>query len=142
MSRNANWVLLLSRYAFGFRIIIPAACGALDMPTLRFSIINLIAGTIWAVPMALLGFYLGHGSSGTPLYQIWAFGILLTVGASILVLRHLRQTEWVEDLKTVDLHTLVPLLIGLMGAINLTSAILPRSQASILRIASWLCPWR
>ena len=46
MSRYANWLLLLSRYAFGFRIIIPAACGALGMPALRLSILNVIAGTI------------------------------------------------------------------------------------------------
>ncbi len=138
MSRYADWLLLFSRYAFGFRIIIPAACGAFGMPALRFSIINIVAGTIWAVPTALLGFYLGHAASGARHYQILIFAGLLVSGASVLLLRHLRHTEWVEDLKAVDLHTLVPLLIGLMGAINLISAILPRSHTSIQRIASWL----
>ena len=32
-----------------------------------------------------------------------------------------------EDLRLADLYRLVPLLIGLMGIINLISAILPRS---------------
>ncbi len=45
MARHGNWLLLGSRYAFGFRIIIPAACGALDMPPLRFTIINIFAGS-------------------------------------------------------------------------------------------------
>jgi phosphatidylglycerol lysyltransferase len=142
MSRHADWVLLFSRFAFGFRIIIPAACGALDMPVLRFSLINIIAGTIWAIPVAMLGFYLGHAAksllSGMQHYQIWAPAILLAMGLFILLIRHLRRTEWIEDLKTVDLHTLAPLLIGFMGAINIFSAILPRSHQSIQSIASWL----
>lgn len=142
MSRHADWVLLLSRYAFGFRIIIPAACGALDMPIFRFSIINIIAGTIWAIPVAMLGFYLGNAATstlwGAQYYQIWAPVILLAVGISVLLIRHLHHTEWIEDLKTVDLHTLAPFLIGLMGAVNIISAILPRSHQSIQSIASWL----
>ena len=28
MSRHSDWLLLVSRFAYGFRIIIPAACGA------------------------------------------------------------------------------------------------------------------
>ena len=59
ISRHTDWLLLGSRFAFGFRIIIPAACGAVGMPPLRFAVINLLAGTIWAVPTALLGFYPG-----------------------------------------------------------------------------------
>src|SRR5262249_29925657 len=31
MARHGNWLLLLSRYMIGFRITIPAACGALGM---------------------------------------------------------------------------------------------------------------
>ena len=50
MKRHSNWVLLISRYVFGFRIIIPAGCGALGMPFLRFTLINMVSGIIWAVP--------------------------------------------------------------------------------------------
>jgi phosphatidylglycerol lysyltransferase len=142
MSRYSNWLLLLSRYAFGFRIIIPAACGAFGMPAVRFLIINIIAGIIWAVPMALLGFYGGHAVetalSGVQYYQIWIIVALLGIGVVGLLIRHLHHTEWVEDLKTVDLHTLIPLLIGFMGIINIASAILPRSHASIQHISQWL----
>src|SRR2546423_5446105 len=55
MTNYGNWVLLLSRFAFGFRIIIPAACGALGMTQLRFFFLNLAAGILWAIPTALLG---------------------------------------------------------------------------------------
>jgi phosphatidylglycerol lysyltransferase len=143
MSRHANWILLFSRYAFGFRIIIPAACGALGMPAVRFFIINIIAGIIWAIPVAYLGFYAGHAvenafSGMWQHYQLWIVAALLILGMLVLLIRHLRHTEWVEDLKAVDLHTLVPLLIGFMGLVNITSAIIPRSHASIQQITQWL----
>ncbi len=142
MSRYADWLLLFSRYAFGFRIIIPAACGAFGMPAVRFSVINIVASIIWAIPMALLGFYLGHAAqstlSGVHHYQWWIMAALLAMAMIVLLIRHLHRTEWIEDLKTVDFHTLVPLLIGFMGLINIVSAILPRSHASLQHIASWL----
>ena len=142
MSRYADWLLLLSRYAFGFRIIIPAACGAFGMPAVRFSIINIIASIIWVVPMALLGFSLGRVAesmlSGFQHYHWWIMAALLGIGIIVLVVRHLHGTEWLGDLKTVDFHTLIPLLIGFMGLINIVSAILPRSRASIQNITAWL----
>src|SRR2546428_10839840 len=55
-----NWVLLMSRFLFGFRIVIPAACGAFGMPAARFTIINIIAGILWAIPTTLAGYYFGE----------------------------------------------------------------------------------
>ena len=111
------------------------------MPAARFFIINIIAGILWAIPVGFLGFYAGHAAfafSGVQHYQWWIISVLLALAATVLLVRHLHHTEWVEDLKVVDLHTLAPLLIGFMGFINIVSAILPRSNASIQHIASWL----
>lgn len=142
MARHADWLLLSSRFAFGFRILIPAACGALGMPVVRFSVINLLAGVIWAVPTALLGFYLGQSAerilTGAKYYEwVVLLGLLLVAGLVLLV-RHLRRAEWVEDLSFADLHKAGPLLIGLMGLINLASAIWPRSAASLHAVTAWL----
>ncbi len=38
----------------------------------------------------------------------------------------------------VDLHTLAPFLIGLMGIVNLISAIWPRPHAALQAITAWL----
>ena len=126
MDHHAVWLLLASRFAVGFRIIIPAACGSLGMSVAQFSLINLIAGTVWAVPTALLGFYSGE-TVETVLSRMqhyeWAAlaGLLLAAGL-ILLVQCLRRAEWVEDLRPSDLHRLAPLLIGAMGVINLVSA--------------------
>ncbi len=142
MSRHSGWLLLVSRYAFGFRIIIPAACGALGMPALRFTFINLLAGAIWAIPTALLGFYFGHAAeaalSGAKLFELWILAALAIVAVAVLVVRHLRHAEWLEDLMMVDLHTLAPFLIGLMGAVNLISAIWPRPHSTLHALTQWL----
>ncbi len=142
MGRLADWLLLFSRYAFGFRILIPAICGALRMPVLRFSILNIIAGIIWAVPTALVGYFLGDAAekilAGTQKYEIWVVSALLVAAVIIILVRHLRHAEWIEDLQVSDLHKLVPIFIGLMGVINLVSAMWPRSAAALQLVQSWL----
>ena len=142
VSRHASWLLLVSRFAFGFRILIPAACGVLGMPVLRFTLINLIAGLVWAVPTGLLGFYFGRTSEGLLVrarhYEIWVVAVFLAVAVSVVAVRHLRRTEWFEHLKWADVHAAVPLLIGLMGLLNLVSAIWPRSHRSLAGLERWL----
>jgi phosphatidylglycerol lysyltransferase len=142
MARHGNWLLLLSRYLIGFRIIIPAACGALGMSARRFAVINLVAGTIWAVPTVLVGFYFGHAADlllkEARRYEFWIPFIFLLAAALILIVRHLHRENFFEDLELSDLHTLVPHAIGFMGIVNLLSAILPRSPKTILTLESWL----
>jgi membrane protein DedA with SNARE-associated domain len=97
MGQHGNWLLLLSRYAFGFRIIIPAACGALGMPARRFTIINLMAGTIWAC-QGLLGFYLGQAADlvlqTAHRYEFRILLIFLLAAVLILAVRHLHRQNF------------------------------------------------
>ena len=142
MSRHAYLLLLASRFAFGFRIIIPAACGALGMPPVKFCLINLLASMIWAVPTALLGFYFGHAAelllAEAYRYELWIVFTFLIGAALVLLIRHLKRAEWVEDLRAADLHLLAPFAMGLMGLLNLVSAIWPRSHHTMGAVASWL----
>jgi phosphatidylglycerol lysyltransferase len=142
MARHGNWLLLLSRYVIGFRIAIPAACGALGMPPGRFTIINSMAGLLWAVPMALLGFYFGHAADSllkeARHYELWIPLVFLVAAALIVVVRHLHRQNFFEDLRLSDFHSLVPYAIAFMGLVNLVSAILPRSSKTILALERWL----
>jgi lysylphosphatidylglycerol synthetase-like protein (DUF2156 family)/membrane protein DedA with SNARE-associated domain len=142
VTHHSNLLLLGSRYAYGFRIIIPAACGALGMPALRFTLLNLAAGIIWAVPVALLGFYLGNTArelfADAKRYELWLLLFLLIFAATMLLYRHMRRSDWIRHLKLGDFHNLVPILIGVMGVINLISAIWPRSSQHMLAVQSWL----
>ncbi len=135
MEHNSAWLLLANRYAIGFRIIIPAACGALGMNPVRFNVLNLLANVAWAIPTSLLGFYFGDAAGrlfrGARRYELWVLVTLVAAAGVILLYRHLRHAEWFEDLRVEDLHYLSPLLIGLMGAVNVLSAIWPRSQGHL-----------
>src|SRR5512143_3093528 len=59
VGRRGGLLLVASRFAYGLRIAIPAACGALGMGILRFTLLDLAAGVLWALPMAALGFFAG-----------------------------------------------------------------------------------
>lgn len=93
VSRHSDWLLLGSRFAFGFRIVIPAACGVVGMPPLRFAVINMLAGTIWAVPTALLGFYLGRIAENLLAdfrrYELFSFIIIVAPALLLLIWRGL-----------------------------------------------------
>jgi membrane protein DedA with SNARE-associated domain len=58
--RRSVVLLLFSRYLFGFRLAIPVACGATGMCTPTFTAVNLAGAVIWAVPIGLVGFFLGN----------------------------------------------------------------------------------
>src|SRR5256712_13491690 len=63
VARRDNWLLLMSRFLFGFRIVIPAACGATGTSAVRFTILNIIAGILWGTPTTLPGSYFGENAA-------------------------------------------------------------------------------
>src|SRR5262249_9865567 len=143
MNSYGNWVLLLSRFAFGFRIIIPAACGALGMSQVRFFVLNLAAGILWAIPTAFLGYYFGTSIAGAlhraHEYVVAAMVIAFLALAVYLAFRHWRRViATFQHLEFSDLHGLFPFAMGLMGVLNLASALLPRSDTRIDAIQKWL----
>jgi phosphatidylglycerol lysyltransferase len=143
MGSYGNWVLLLSRFAFGFRIVIPAACGAFGMSQRRFFVLNVGAGVLWAIPTALLGFYFGNGIA-TVWYQAHRYMTAsLTVAFLILALflavRHGRRViSTFQYVGWSDLHGLIPFVMGLMGMVNLASALWPKSEAALTQVQKWL----
>src|SRR5262249_50626300 len=132
MSRHGNWLLFVSRYLYGFRILIPAACGALGMSPGTFTVINLLGGLIWAGPTGLLGYYFS-GPVESLFRHLQHYQVLVLIGVLLLVviflsLRYLRRLAVFQDFKFSDLHGIVPYLIGAMGLVNLISALMPRAH--------------
>jgi len=138
-----NLLLLVSRFVFGFRIVIPAACGALGMSASRFTFINIVAGILWVIPTALAGYYFGekvaalmHGA------QHYATTAVVTIFIAIVVFlawRHIRGFRAIfQNLEWSDLHNAVPFVMGLMGALNILSAVWPSSEALLREVRDWL----
>ena len=142
VGRQGGLFLLGSRFAYGLRIAIPAACGALGMGVVRFTLLDLLAGVLWALPMAAVGFYAG-GALGPLLEGVQryeeAIALLLVAGvAALLGVRHVRRAVRWRELKWGDLHALVPFVVGLLGVLNLLSAIWPREPAVMRDLEQWL----
>src|SRR5262249_37453694 len=128
VGKRDNFLLLISRFLFGFRIVIPAACGAFGMPVARFTMINIVAGILWVVPTALAGYYFGEKMTtlirGARQYTmtIGVVGVLVAV-AVFLAWRHIRGFRSIfQNLEWSDLHNALPFVMGLMGALNILSA--------------------
>jgi phosphatidylglycerol lysyltransferase len=142
VGRRGGLLLLASRFAYGFRIAIPAACGALSMGVVAFTLLDLLAGLVWALPMAALGFLaggaLGPLLEGVRRYEEGIALLLVVVLAAFLGLRHARRAVRWRELGWADLHTVVPFVVGLMGVLNLLSAIWPREPAVMRQLEQWL----
>ena len=146
MGRHAFPLLLVSRFAYGLRIAIPAACGVVGMGTVAFTLVDLLAGVLWAVPIGLLGYSAGGGLApilaSVQRYEVAIAVVLLGAAGAWLGLRHARRVVRWRELGFADaaavLHALVPFVIGLMGVLNLVSAIWPREPGSCAELEPWL----
>ena len=141
MRTQGMWLLVASRWLFGFRILIPMACGASGMATAPFLLANVAAGSIWAIPTALVAYYaastLEKLLGGVRSFEhviaavLFAFGLLLAGSA---LLRGMRGRP---ALRRADIHALAPVAIGLMGILNVASAFLPHRSPFFYAVERW-----
>jgi len=112
VGRRGGLLLVASRFAYGLRIAIPAACGALGMRVLEFTLLDLAAGLLWAVPMGVAGFLAGGALE--PLLQgvrRYEEAVALALVAAVAVFvgaRHMRRAIRWRELKWADLHPSSP----------------------------------
>lgn len=59
-ARRGRWAVVLGRFASYLRIFVPFLAGAAGMPYRRFALLDLPAGTVWAVGWVVVGFALGE----------------------------------------------------------------------------------
>jgi membrane protein DedA with SNARE-associated domain len=60
LNKHRNLLVFVSRFLYGFRIAIPAACGASDMPARTFTLIDLVGAALWSVLVGLGGYQIGR----------------------------------------------------------------------------------
>jgi membrane protein DedA with SNARE-associated domain len=57
------FVAFISRYTYGFRIILPVILGMTSFPALRFCWLNLLSALLWAVIFSFAGYLFGKSAS-------------------------------------------------------------------------------
>jgi membrane protein DedA with SNARE-associated domain len=57
VNRHGSYIVLFARYIYGLRTALIVMCGLGRMARLRFSVLNILAGLIWAVSYGFLGYF-------------------------------------------------------------------------------------
>ena len=60
LERHGTLLVFFSRFLYGFRIAIPAACGATGMSPVRFTIGDVAGSIVWSIVVGLAGFAIGR----------------------------------------------------------------------------------
>ena len=140
--RRGIWMLLASRWTFGLRIVIPAACGAVGMSPAMFTIVDFIAVLIWALTLGLAGYYSGAAIErhlkDIQHVGVWVLLAVVLCVAAVVGARRVQRQARVRELNVNDLHGIVPFIIGLIGAFNIFTALWPRRAAAIVTLARWV----
>ena len=63
IERYGSFVAFVSRYTYGFRILLPIILGMTNLSKRRFLVLNLLSALSWAILFSLLGFLFGKGAS-------------------------------------------------------------------------------
>lgn len=63
IERYGSWVAFVSRYTYGFRIVLPIILGMTSFPGGRFLWLNLLSAFTWALIFSLLGYLFGSSTS-------------------------------------------------------------------------------
>lgn len=68
MKKHGSWIIVLQKFVYGIKTLIPLAIGLTKYDFLRFSVLNFIAAIIWA-----LCFGIGSYLAGEMLMQLYEF---------------------------------------------------------------------
>lgn len=83
------WIVIASRYAYGFRTIIPTVIGLSPLSKRKFIIFDLIGGILWSCTFVLFGYFLGNVADklmrdfGQRLLSLWPLALGLIIAAMV-----------------------------------------------------------
>ncbi len=90
-------VAFVSRYTYGFRIVLPVILGMTTFPPLKFCWLNILSALGWAVIFSLAGYLFGTSASlfveDVSRYERWLMVILICMIAAVWM-SHLTHAYW------------------------------------------------
>lgn len=84
LDKHSNWMLLLFRFAYGFRAIIPITIGTSKISAKRFVIFNSIGAAIWSILFSIGGYVFGTAlGQNIKHYELEVIGIIIVTALII-----------------------------------------------------------
>lgn len=97
IERYGSFVAFVSRYTYGFRIILPIILGMTNLSSRRFLVLNLISALIWATLFSVGGYLFGKGAAlfidDLDRYEPYLF-LVLAAFTGLLWLSHFVVHKW------------------------------------------------
>lgn len=63
IEKYGTFVAFISRYTYGFRIVLPIILGMTNFKASRFCWLNILSATVWSILFSLIGYLFGKGAS-------------------------------------------------------------------------------
>lgn len=97
IERYGSLVAFMSRYTYGFRILLPIILGMTTFPSRKFLYLNLVSALSWAIVFSLGGFLFGKAASlfldDVERYQPYLL-LILAIFVACLWLSHFAAHWW------------------------------------------------
>jgi membrane protein DedA with SNARE-associated domain len=97
IERYGTFVAFVSRYTYGFRIVLPIILGMTTFKSSRFLLLNILSALTWAIAFSVAGFLFGKGAAlfvdDLEKYQPYLL-LILALFTGSLWLSHLAAHRW------------------------------------------------
>lgn len=103
LDKHSNWMLLLSRFAYGFRAILPITIGTSNVSAKKFAVYNLIGAAIWSVLFSVGGYVFGTALA-TYLadirhYELQIIGVIIVVALLLWAIIVMKKKEILKEIE-------------------------------------------
>lgn len=97
MVRYETPLILGFRFVYGIRNVTPIMLGVSGVSHLKFFLLNMIGGCVWALCFTFGGYYFGHlftkYTHNIANAERWLIGTILVIAAVVLLVRRLRRRK-------------------------------------------------
>jgi len=91
IQKHQNLVIILFRFAYGFRAITPFLIGLSNIPSFRFLLLNVLGAITWAITLTSLGYVFGNAAelllNDIKKYEFIIMGLILLIGLVVWLLQ-------------------------------------------------------
>lgn len=86
MKKYGSWIILIQKFIYGLKTLIPIAIGLTKYDVKKFTIFNIFAALVWSLSVGFASYYFGHALENLykliiakPYFALLAIGTILAI---------------------------------------------------------------